>query len=587
MKYKLLVASILTTLSTPALSAAYTLEELGTLEGAKLSYVSDVSESGYVIGSANGLYNLPIDVSYIDFEDSLIESAYQAEENAFERIDKEITFTLDDIENNNAVATNPDAHAFMVSFLSSQASNPNYQNLASLVGTQYDRGEVTEQVIFDVESEDYDGLTRSVSNLYNAISEDGVVAAWGSAPYVKTQFTPEDETEEETYFVRDFISRAMVISNTGVKVPLAPDFADFGGISTATDIKLTPNGDYIVVGSVSTGIPEDRQENIDENCDVLERPISTCVETIDRNPGSNPTFNDRIQNGIFDKQAVKWTLDASLNVKSTELLGLGLTPEEDDGFAFSSNAMAVNSKGTVVGQANVRYFENNDTILDMPVYYKDGEVVEYIDQEDDWFSGKSLAINENNVIVGYAQRQIENSTRSKFFYHDIASNSTVFPTDFFSSSSSYAHDVNDNGFIVGEGETDITSSQRRREGFLYQIGDDSIVNINDLLPCYESDGETRFKYVVAEARQINNDNEIFGVATKTVEKRDTLGGIVTDIEGNTEYESVAVAVKLTPTGEEADSCTDPETEAYERQSGSFSWLSLLLIPLVGLRRRFK
>lgn len=577
MKYKLLVASILTTLSTPALSAAYTLEELGTLEGAKLSYVSDVSESGYIIGSANGLYNLPIDVSYIDFEDSLIESAYQAEENAFELIDKEITFTLDDIENNNAVETNPDAHAFMVSFLSSQASNPNYQNLASLVGTQYDRGEVTEQVIFDVESEDYDGLTRSVSNLYNAISEDGVVAAWGSAPYVKTQFTPDGESEEETYFVRDFISRAMVISNTGVKVPLAPDFADFGGISTATDIKLAPNGDYIVVGSVSTGIPLDRQEEIDDNCDGLDEPISECVERQNRT-------NSR---GTFDTRAVKWTLDPDLNVKSTEILGLGLTPEDDDDFAFTSNALAVNSNGIVAGQSNVRYIDNNDTILTMPVYYKDGEVVEYIDQEDDWFSGRSQAINENNVIVGYAQRQIENSTRSKFFYHDIASNSTVFPTDFFSSSSSYAHDINDNGFIVGEGETDITSSQRRREGFLYQVGDDSIVNINDLLPCYESDGETRFKYVVSEARQINNDNEIFGVATKTVEKRDTLGGIVTDIEGNTEYESVAVAVKLTPTGEEAGSCTDPETEAYERQSGSFSWLSLLLIPLVGLRRRFK
>ncbi|MGO3643877.1 MAG: DUF3466 family protein [Pseudoalteromonas sp.] len=580
MKYKLLVASILTTLSTPALSAAYTLEELGTLEGAKLSYVSDVSESGYVIGSANVLYYLPIDVSYIDFEDSLIESAYQTEENAFEVINKEITFTLDDIDNNNAVATNPDAHAFMIDFLTLgnyAGNNPSYQKIASLVGVQSDRGEVTEQVIFDVESPDYDGLTRSVSNLYNAISEDGVVAAWGSSPYVKTQFTPDNEDEEETFFVRDFISRAMVISNTGIKVPLAPDFADFGGISTATDIKLAPNGDYIVVGSVSTGIPLDRQEEIDDNCDGLDEPISVCVERQNRTSSR----------GTFDTRAVKWTLDADLNVKSTEILGLGLTPEDDDDFAFASNALAVNSNGVVAGHSNVRYFDNDSTILTMPVYYQDGKVVEFINQEDDWYAGKSLAINENNIIVGYAQRRIESTPRFKFFYHDIASNSTVFPSDYFSSSSSFANDINDNGFIVGEGETDVTNGQRRREGFLYQIGDDSIVNINDLLPCYESDGETRFKYVVAEARQINNDNEIFGVATKTVEKRDTLGDIVTDIEGNTEYESVAVAVKLTPTGGEADSCTEPETEAYERQSGSFSWLSLLLIPLVGLRRRFK
>lgn len=577
MKYKLLAASILATMSTSALSAAYKLEELGSLEGAKLSYVSDVSESGYVIGLANGLYNLPIDVSYIDFEDNLIEGAYRDEERRFELIDKEITFTLDDIDNNNAVETNPDAHAFMIRFLSSQSSNPNYQKVASLVGIKSDRGEVTEQVIFDVESPDYDGLTRSVSNLYNAISEDGVAAAWGSAPYVKTQFTPDGEDEEETFFVRDFISRAMVISNTGIKVPLVPEFADFGGISTATDIKLAPNGDYIVVGSVSTGIPLDRQEEIDDNCDGLDEPTSVCVERQNRTSSR----------GTFDTRAVKWTLDPELNVKSTEILGLGLTPEDDDDFAFSSNALAVNSNGVVAGHSNVRYFDNDNTILTMPVYYKDGEVVEYINQEDDWYSGKSLAINENNVIVGYAQRRIESTPRFKFFYHDIASNSTVFPSDYFSSSSSFANDINDNGFIVGEGETDVTNGQRRREGFLYQIGDDKIVNINDLLPCYEADGETQFKYNLSEAKQINNDNEIFGVATKTVKKRDTLGGIITDIDGNIEYESVAVAVKLTPTGGEVDKCPPPEAEAYERQSASFSWLSLLLIPLVGLRRRFK
>ena len=59
MKYKLLAASILATLSTSATSATYQLSELGTLEDAKYSYVSDVSGSGNIIGFANGLYKLP------------------------------------------------------------------------------------------------------------------------------------------------------------------------------------------------------------------------------------------------------------------------------------------------------------------------------------------------------------------------------------------------------------------------------------------------------------------------------------------------------------------------------------------------
>ena len=118
MKYKLLAASVLATLSTSALSATYQLTELGDFEAAKHTYVTDVSESGHVIGVANGLYNLPIDISYIDFTESSINSAYDAEVARFKEIDKEITFTLDDIENNDAIYTNADAHTFMVRFLS-------------------------------------------------------------------------------------------------------------------------------------------------------------------------------------------------------------------------------------------------------------------------------------------------------------------------------------------------------------------------------------------------------------------------------------------------------------------------------------
>ena len=63
MKYKLLAASILATLSTSAMSATYKLEELGGLDGAKHNYVTDVSENGHIIGIANSLYRLPT-VSY-------------------------------------------------------------------------------------------------------------------------------------------------------------------------------------------------------------------------------------------------------------------------------------------------------------------------------------------------------------------------------------------------------------------------------------------------------------------------------------------------------------------------------------------
>ncbi|MFY8328836.1 DUF3466 family protein [Pseudoalteromonas sp. ZZD1] len=579
MKYKLLAASILATMSTSALSATYQLTELGSFDEAKHRYVTDVSENGHIIGWVNGLYNLPIDVSYIDFTDSLIESAYREREDYFKDIDKEITFTLDDIQNKNAAATNPDANSFMLSFLTGLATNSEYQKLASHAAIRFseDGSPAQEQVLFDIGSVDFDGLTRSTSNIYNAIAEDGVSVGWGSAPYEKVLFTPDGENDEETHFEREFISRGVVVSDSGVTFPLAPGFDEYGGISTATDIVKTNTG-YTVVGQVSTGIPVDRQEDIDDNCDGEDELVSVCIEALYRGSSSR----------LFDLRAVKWSLDSNFNVIDTQELGLGLTPEEDDDFAFTSNALAVNSNGTVAGTSDVRDNDSSSTIRTLPVYYKDGKIVEMLDQEDDWFNGKALAINENDVVVGYGVRPIEGANRYKFFYHDIASGSTVFPTDYFNSSSSFANDINDNGYIVGEGETDVFNiGSRRREGFLYKIGEDSITNINDLLPCYEDDGETRYKYVVSEAKSINNNNEIFGVATKTVEKTDSLGGVVTDINGDIEYESVAVAVKLTPIDGEIDQCSDPETETYERQSASFPWYTLLLLPLVGLRRVFR
>ena len=122
---------------------------------------------------------------------------------------------------------------------------------------------------------------------------------------------------------------------------------------------------------------------------------------------------------------------------------------------------------------------------------------------------------------------------------------------------------------------------------MYTIGEDSVVNLNDLLPCYEEDGETRFKYTVAEAKSINNNNEIFGVATKTVEKTDSFGNVVVDVNGNIEYESVAVAVKLTPIDGSVEECPAEEIEQYERQSASFPWYALLLLPFAAARRVFR
>ncbi|WP_193038631.1 DUF3466 family protein [Pseudoalteromonas nigrifaciens] len=578
MKYKLLAASILATMSTSALSATYQLTELGALEGAKYSYVTDVSESGHIIGIANGLYNLPVDIEHIDFSLSLIQNAYTNEVNAFELSDKEITFTLEDIEKNNAVATNADAHSFMIRFLANVSANYQFQKLSSLTAIKYDSGAAVEQTLFDINTPDYPGVTRSVTNFYNAVAEDGTTVGWGSAPFDKIEFTIEDETDPTSWFTRDFIERGIIISESGMEVPLVPQFSEYGGTSQASDIVKTADG-YIVVGNMSLGIPQTRQTNITDNCDDKYQPFSTCIEVI----------NNQTTRGIFNKQATKWTLDNAFNITSTEVLGLAFTPYEDEvDFAFISNAFAVNKNGIAAGVSNTRYYDKDTTIITMPVYFKDGKAVEFINQPDGWQGGKSLAINDNNIVTGYATRRVDGALRNKFFYHDIATGTTVYPDSYFTSSSSYGNSINNQGYIVGEGEVGISDSSRRSAAFIYKIGDDKITNLNDLLPCYDMDGTSSYGYSMSEAKVINENNEIFGVATKTVEKRNSLGEVVTDVNGKTEYESVAVAVKLSPIPNGTiEDCAPPDAEVYERRSASFSWYGFLLLPLIAFRRVFR
>jgi len=107
-----------------------------------------------------------------------------------------------------------------------------------------------------------------------------------------------------------------------------------------------------------------------------------------------------------------------------------------------------------------------------------------------------------------------------------------------------------------------------------------------LLPCYASNGEDRYPYVVAEATGINENNEIIGSATKTVKKRDKKGDVVIDSTGQEEFESVVVAVKLVPIDGDIEKCPTQASETYERQGASFGFLSVLLLPLVAIRRRY-
>ncbi|WP_017218699.1 DUF3466 family protein [Pseudoalteromonas sp. NJ631] len=573
MKFKLLAASVAVALSQQAAAATYQLTELPRHDNSKYSYVSDANEAGDVIGHASNLFGVKIDVSYIDFDDSALKNYYDSTKKQYELIEEEITFTLEDIQNNDAANTNAQAHAFILSYVmnSSRVVSQEYQRIERAISLTYNNNTAEEFVVFDEQSPDYEGLTRSVTNYLTSIAEDGTIVGWGSAPFKKITFTPEGETEEETYFVRDWRNKGILVTPAGEKIRLEPAFTEYGGLSLATDIKQTADGGYIIVGQSSTSLSQRATENIEDSCDGVDEPVDVCIQRL-----TSP----------YHTRAYKWTFDNDFNLVSATDLGLGFTPDEDDERAYSSMAVATNGTGLTVGYSRARRQSNDDLLpYEQAVYFTNNEIKRIKEVESFIEYSQAVDVNDNGTIVGVFGRFTGGSRdydSTGFYFNANTAEFKEMPA-YFEGSATAITDINNNGFVVGQGVTEKSGSNRRREAFLYEIGAEKLVNINSLLPCKNDS----FPYTIAEAVKITDDNKIYAIATKTVERRNTLGEIEKDSKGETEYESVSLPVLLTPISGEPESCRPPEAETYERQSASWSWLSLLALPLVALRRRRK
>lgn len=572
MKRTILAASILSLLSGTALAATYQLTELPRHQNSKNTFISDVNEAGDIIGAASYLYDIPIDVTYLNFEDGSLVDSYNKYVDAQKLINQEVTFTLEDIKN-GVWDNNADAKAFMLSYIGGRESSYEFQKLSDRIGLKITATTADELVLFD-EITDFSGTySRSVANYLTSITEDSVIAGWGSAPYKKDIFSKAGN-DDKTVFVRDWSSRGLVITPNGQRVILEPEFATYGGYSIVTDIVKLDSGNYLAVGSSSVSVPENRQKNYDENCDGIDEPVQVCAWNYQRG-------------NFYNAEAYQWELDQNFNVISKKKLGIGITRQDDEKDAFYSLALATNKKGIAVGYSDARNEEgDNKYAYSQAGYYKDGNFVR-IHQHESYIQGsKAIDINDQNIIIGNYFEQYGSQVRKKVgFYFDLNTDSYNEIPAFFNGSKSFVRDINNDGMIIGQGEIEKNTSVPKYEAFLYQIGAEKLTNINDLLPCKAADGSA-FPYTIAEATKITDSGKIYANATKTVERRDRLGQVMKDSDGNIEKEAVTVPVLLTPVaGGSIEECTPPEAEVYERQSASFGFFSLFALPLLWLRRR--
>ncbi|KZN62922.1 DUF3466 family protein [Pseudoalteromonas luteoviolacea] len=576
MKYSLLAASIGLCFSGQLFAVTYDLTELPTNEKTKHTYVMDANESGTIVGRSTELFNLPIDVSYLDIEDSGIKSAYDSWKRNLELRDETIDFTLEQIKNENAAATNADANLFMRNFLSSRAGNAEFQKLNSGIASVFTATTAEEKVLFDA-NRGYTNneLSRSTIQLLTAVASDGTAVGWGTAPYDQIQFRKKDENEDTTFFQRAHTSRAILVKPSGEVMELPAKFTDdYGSYSIATDIKKLNDGSYLVVGQSAVSVEKDSQDRFNDNCKNEDEPTAVCAW--------------ELQNaGYYDLRAYQWKLDANFNIieADTDELGIGLTRNDDEERIHISSALAVNNAGIAVGNSNTR--EGDDFIVRQRAgYYQGGAFKPVVDHDKGYESSRAVAINDNNVVVGYRMDEFStgNNSNVKGYYYEIDNSKYVEIESFYEGSDMYVRDINNAGQIIGQAEVEKNVASPRREAFLFDKATGKLNNINDLLPCKSAE----FPYDVSEAIKITENGNIYAIATKTVNRKDALGNNMKDSNGNDEFESVAIPVLLTRnnSGEPAQ-CAPDEAETYERGSASFGILSLLAAPLVMLRRRRK
>ncbi|QBY02868.1 DUF3466 family protein [Thalassotalea sp. HSM 43] len=582
-----LALSVATAMATSHAEEAvsYNITELTSVDNVVNSYGVQQTNIGKALVAGQTSYNFPVDFQYLDEDDydDIVSYAKRNDEAVYD------LFEIDDEAEEQLRAGNPDANAlsWTVRWLRVTGGSE-HQKYGDAFVYSYDGNTqmTTPLQIFDELLPGLTELTRSTIDVGQGMTDDGWIYGFSTAPYLPLEpFDDPDEDEPEIHWFRDFDQRGW-ISFDGINVfELLPFEAKYGGLSAVYDVNINRQ----VVGTSSVALNEATLADIEEEDELClkdsrieDAPFEICMQNL--------------RTRLYYSNAFLWELDESGAIVSTTDLGTGIVdPDEDDDRGYTSAATAINDNGIIVGFSHFWWDRDedrpskNERVAQFAAVFRDGEVIEFTDR-DDYFESRALDINNQGIFTGYMYKYVNGRPRTKFFYADANDEEIVpvFPEDFFKGSASYPHAINENNIIVGEGEVedfvDSAQTPRRRHGFLYDMETDAFYNVNQFLSC-----EDQAKYVIVEAHDINENNEILATAWVKKPKLDSKGepfsidGQV--IEGA--EEDVLRAVYLTPIDGEftINDCREDLGETVERSGASTSLWSLLLLSVFGLRRR--
>ncbi|MBZ9610859.1 DUF3466 family protein [Rheinheimera maricola] len=515
-------------------------------------------------------FNFPINLDAIDFDNEAVQALFTDEQLA------------------SVLNGNIDNDILSILLGSNPGSQPTGSALNFLA-----KDELAAQ---NIVMRDFTQPSRTNSEYLYDINNSGVAVGVATAPFSYDSFTPAATEAIPEPVARNVWTPALsyqlgTVVKDGQVSTLAAPYQELGGGYTVAKA-ISDTG--IIAGFGSSGMTEANKTVVAAECTGAATPQVTC-------------FNNSAIAGRYEKRAMTWQLQADGTAVFSQQFGfLGdkntgteFAGEGNNVVTYYSEANAVNNNGLVVGVSMytdsdriVRYqvgFSVFDAIYRQPhaSIFVDGQVLPIVDPAE-WFvlsrdaiGSAAVAVNNNDIIVGYARKTINSGIRSKMFYHDYSSGKTTFVDGFFASSTTVPRAINDNNQVVGQAEVIVGSTtSRRSHGFIYDITTDSFVDLNTQLSCNSP-------YNIVDATDINDDGDIFATAIVKQERRNLVGDVVLDAQGNPLLEDVAIAVKLEAVANgQAENCVTEENQ-YVRKGGSAGFVSLLLASMLLLRRRRK
>ncbi|MEM0911833.1 MAG: DUF3466 family protein [Pseudomonadota bacterium] len=571
MKFSPIITGILLTTSGAISAASYEVEEVPLDDVANFHFGTSIDDTNTTISTVRSRFNPEIDLSLfnVDNHPTLPDNV---DPNNFTT--SELTIVANDLIGQTNLGT---------FFL---------QKLAGEVVYTSDGTDATYLNGFDQEIDATNGFTFSLNSEATDSTNGTHFTGAMAGPFQTVPFTTEDG-DDLTYVINDFMLRGFV--QVGQQVtPLVPEFSGAGGFSFASAIN-----DNLQVAGVQSVASSENLDTLIGNCEDPEtrgdQPLEACIFSLFNNNNFDVTFStstaflylndgnsfneffESEPSSLMDIRPTMWQVDSNGQVVSTQVYDLLFTPEEFDVRTYA-RAMDINNNGTMVGFSTAPESQRDEQLVAIATVFENGETTRLF-EVDDIVASYAMAINDDDIVVGFFPGIFNDRIRNRMFVYDRNTQELTRPNGFFVSSSTHPRSVNNNGLVVGDAESDIFDvNTRQTSGFLYNVADESFVDLNTLIPCDSP-------YTIIGANDINDGDVIIADAQIRRPNRDIRGEVVTgDDAGDNDF---VVSVKLTPTGNPPSEC-ETDNSDFERQGASFQvlWLlALFFTAVIRLRRR--